>query len=177
MRKVLVPLLLLLFGNGCGKSLTDLNQVAASGSIQEDAPVKTYLQVQIDAPPTRVWALLVDAASWPKWQRGIESVAVTGLLANGTRFSWNAGGANIHSQIQLYEPEHRLGWIGTAPPAKAVHIWELKEVSPNRTLVIMKEPMDGPWMTKIYSSEELTEADRNWLAALKQVAEADKKSK
>jgi hypothetical protein len=87
-----------------------------------------------------------------------------------------AGGTNIHSQIQLYEPEHRLGWTGTALIGKAVHIWELKSESPNRTLVIVKESMDGPWMAKIYPSRKLTEADRSWLAALKQAAEANKNS-
>ena len=173
-REMLIPvllLLILLFSRGCCKSLTVLNHLAASGSIQEDAPVKTYLQVQIDAPPKKVWALLIDVAYWPKWQRDIKSVTVTGPLAIGTRFSWKIGGTNIHSQVQLYEPEHRLGWTGTALTAKAVHIWELKGESPDRTLVIMKESMDGPWMAKIYPSEKLTEADRNWLAALKQAAE------
>lgn len=83
MRKMLVPVLLLLalfLDNACGKTLTALNQLAASGSIQEDAPVKTQLQVEIDAPPKKVWALLIDAGSWPKWQRGIESVTITGPL-------------------------------------------------------------------------------------------------
>lgn len=125
MRKTFVPVLLalgLFFSNGCGRSLTALNRLAASGSIQEDAPVKTHLQVEIDAPPSKVWALLIDAASWPKWQKRIESVTVTGPLANGTRFSWKTGRTNIHSQIQLFEPEHRLGWTGKALTAKAVHI-------------------------------------------------------
>jgi uncharacterized protein YndB with AHSA1/START domain len=179
MRKMFVPVLLLsalLFSNGCGKSLTVLNQLAASGSIQEDAPVKTYLQVEIDAPAAKVWTLLTDAGSWPKWQPAIESVTVTGPLASGTRFSWKIGGTNIHSQVQLYEPEHRLGWTGTAMVTKAAHIWELKGESPDRTLVTMKESMDGPWMAKIYPSAKLTEAGRSWLVALKQAAEADKDS-
>ena len=80
MRKMLLPVLVLLgllLSNGCGKSLTTLNQLTASGSIQEDALVKTYLQIEINAPPAKVWALLTDASSWPKWQRGIESVTVT----------------------------------------------------------------------------------------------------
>ena len=85
-------------------------------------------------------------------------------------------GTNIHSQVQLYEPEHRLGWTGTAMVTKAAHIWELKGESPDRTLVTMKESMDGPWMAKIYPSAKLTEAGRSWLVALKQAVEADKDS-
>jgi len=175
----MLPLLLLalIFSNGCGKSLPVLNRLAAAGSIQEDAPVKTHLQIEIDAPLPKVWSLLIDAGSWPKWQRGIASVTVTGPLLKGTHFSWRTGGTNIHSQIQLYEPERRLGWTGTALNVKAVHIWELEEESPERTLVIMKESMDGPWLAKIYPAEKLTEADRSWLAALKQAAAEAHKSK
>lgn len=179
MRKMLVPVLLLLalfLDNACGKTLTALNQLAASGSIQEDAPVKTHLQVEIDAPSKKVCALLIDAGSWPKWQRGIESVTITGPLTSGKHFSWKTGDTNIHSQAQLYEPEHMLGWTGTALTVKAVHIWELKEESPTRTLLMMRESMDGPWIAKFYPSEQLTEADRSWLAAVKKAAEACKNS-
>jgi hypothetical protein len=52
----------------------------------------------------------------------------------------------------------------------------LKEESPERTLVSVKESMDGPWMARIYPSAKLTEADESWLAALKQAAAADKNS-
>jgi len=77
-------------------------------------------------------------------------------------------------QVQLDEPEYRLGWTGTALTIKAVHIWELKDVSPSRTLVTMKESMDGPWIAKFYPSQQLIAADRNWLATLKQAAEENK---
>jgi hypothetical protein len=49
---------------GCGASLEALNRLAASGSIHEDAPVTTHVQVQIGAPVAQVWALLIDARSW-----------------------------------------------------------------------------------------------------------------
>jgi hypothetical protein len=118
-----------------------------------------------------VWALLVDAPSWPKWQKQIVSVTATGPIGSGTRFSWSTGGTNIHSQVQLFEPEHRLSWTGTALTAKAVHVWELKPEPGNQTLLTMKESMDGPWMAKIYPSKELAEVDTEWLTALKRAAE------
>jgi hypothetical protein len=73
--------------------------------------------------------------------------------------------------VQLFEPERRLSWTGTALTAKAVHVWELKPEPGNQTLLTMKESMDGPWMAKIYPSEKLTEADNEWLLALKRAAE------
>ncbi len=118
-----------------------------------------------------MWALLIDAPSWPKWQKQIESVAAGGPLGSGVRFSWRTGSTNIRSQVQLFEPERRLGWTGTAWTTTAVHVWELKPESGNQTLLTMKESMDGPWMAQIYSSQKLTEADTEWLAALKRAAE------
>lgn len=174
MRKTLgVALLLLgmLTVDGCGDSLAALNRLAAVGSIQEDAPVTTHVQIQIAAPPTKVWALLIDAPSWPKWQKHIESVTAVGPLASGRSFSWRTGGTNIHSQVQLFEPERRLSWTGTALTAKAVHVWELKPESGNQTLLAMKESMDGTLMAEIYSSKKLTETDTEWLVALKRAAE------
>jgi uncharacterized protein YndB with AHSA1/START domain len=156
---------------GCGASLDALNRLATNGSIHEDAPVITHLQVQIAAPVARVWALLIDARSWPKWNKQIERVAAPGLLGSGTRFTWTTGGANIHSQVQLCEPEHRLSWTGTALTAKAIHVWELEPKPGNQTLVTVKESMDGPWMAQIYSSQKLASAGSEWLAALKQAAE------
>jgi uncharacterized protein YndB with AHSA1/START domain len=171
MRAIVLLLLSTLAVGACGDSLDALNRLAADGSIHEQAPVTTHLQIQIAAPPAKVWALLVDAPSWPKWQREIESVTATGPIGKGTRFSWRTGGTNIHSQVQLFEPEHRLSWTGTALTAKAVHVWELKAEPGNQTLVTMKESMDGPWMARIYPQKSLVEADSGWLTALKRAAE------
>ena len=173
-RKTLEAALLLLgmlTANGCGDSLATLNRLAAAGSIHEDAPVTTHLQIQIAAPPAKVWALLIDAPSWPKWQKQIESVTASGPLGSDTRFSWRTGGTNIHSQVQLFEPECRLSWTGTALTARAVHLWVLESKSGNQTLLSVKESMDGLWIAKIYPSQKLTEADTEWLAALKGEAE------
>jgi uncharacterized protein YndB with AHSA1/START domain len=157
----------------CGDSLDSLNKLAAAGSIQDAAPVKAEAEIQIAAPPSRVWDLLVGAHSWPQWNKQIESVSAPDSLGAGVRFTWKTGGSTIHSQVQLFDPESRLGWTGTALTAKAVHIWELKPLSGNATLVKVRESMDGPFMAKLYPSEKLAEADRAWLAALKRAAEGE----
>ncbi|WP_263384722.1 SRPBCC domain-containing protein [Granulicella arctica] len=151
--------------------MATLSRLAAKGSIHEEAPVTTRLEVRIIAPPAKVWALLVDASSWPKWQQGIDSVSVAGPLQRGTGFTWVAGGTTIHSQVQLFEPERRLSWTGTAMTAKAVHVWELKALPGDQTLVVMRESMDGLLMAKMYPSAKLEAADRAWLASLKLAAE------
>ena len=174
MRRVLQAGVLLsgaLATNRCGSSLPALNRIAAAGAIHEKAPTTAHLQLEIAAPPSKVWALLIDAPSWPLWQKSIESVTAAGPLGSGMRFSWRTGGTTIHSQVQLFEAQRRLSWTGTAMTAKAVHVWELQPKPGDRTLLTMKESMDGPFMSRLYSSQDLDEADHEWLLALKRAAE------
>jgi uncharacterized protein YndB with AHSA1/START domain len=137
-------LLVMLSLSGCEGSMAELNRLAAAGSVHEEASVKTQLQVEIAASPKIVWDLLADAPAWPKWQKGIESVTTAGPIGEGTRFRWRTGGTAIESQVQLFEPERRLSWTGKALTAKAIHVWELQPLAGDRTLLTMKESMDGP---------------------------------
>jgi uncharacterized protein YndB with AHSA1/START domain len=157
---------------GCGISLSGLNQLAAAGSIDEHAPVTAHVQIQIAAPPEKVWQLLADAPSWPTWQKDIGSVSSNGPLASGARFVWKIGNTTIHSQVQLFDPPQVLAWTGTAQTAKAVHVWELHPLPGDQTLVIVKESLDGPFVAKLFPSSHLADADTKWLAALKKTAEA-----
>ena len=175
MRKILQFALILLalpLLSGCGISLAGLNQLAAAGSIDEHAPVTAHVQIQIAAPPAKVWQMLVDAPSWPTWQKDIGSVSSGGPLAPGARFVWKTGNTTIHSQVQLFDPPQVLSWTGTAQTAKAVHVWELHSLPGDQTLVIVKESLDGPFIAKLLSSSQLTDADTKWLSALKKAAES-----
>ena len=155
----------------CGRSLDRLNRLAASGSIDENAPVIARVQVDIAASPADIWKLLVDASAWPEWQKQIATVSTAGPLGPGARFTWSTGGTTIRSQVQLFDAERRLAWTGTALTAKAVHIWELQSEPGNHTIVRVKESMDGPWMATIYPAKKLAAADEDWLMSLKRAAE------
>lgn len=148
-----------------------LRNLAAAGSIHEDAPVVVHLRIEIGAPPARVWAILIGTLAWPTWNKQIESVTTLCPLVGGARFTWKTGGTTIHSQVQLFEPQRRLAWTGTALTVQAIHVWELTPESGGHTLIAVKESMDGPWMSAIYPSQKLAAADNEWLAALKREAE------
>ena len=148
---------------GCGESAQALDRLARAGRIHEGAPVTAEVEMQIAASCSRVWALLVDASSWPKWNHQIEKVAAPGQLASGTRFDWITGGTTIRSQVQLFDPERRLGWTGTAFTAKAIHIWELRPAGEGQTSVTVKESMDGPLMKHLFPSRKLVQTDTDWL--------------
>jgi len=166
---------------GCGPSMTRLDELARVGSINRNAPVIAHVQIEIAAQPARVWALLVNASAWPQWDPDISKVSLTqppgadspgaGSLGPGVRFTWGEGSNTVHSEVQLFEPERRLAWTGTALTAKAIHEWELTPAPGGQTMVAINESMDGPLMAKLFSSQQLAESATAWLASLKKAAE------
>jgi uncharacterized protein YndB with AHSA1/START domain len=157
---------------GCGPRLGLLDELAQSGKINERAPVTAHLEIEVNAPPAKVWSLLVDAPSWPKWEKQISAVNSSGPLSAAKSFTWTSGDQEIKSQVQLFEPQTRLAWTGTAMSAKAIHLWELKEQPGGRTLVMMKESMDGPLIARLFPADKLSAAGMQWLLALKRAAES-----
>ena len=89
-----------------------LDQLARSGNIEENAPVKASLEIAVNASPEKVWRLLTDVKNWPRWQRDISKAGISGPLQSGTAFTWTAG-VEIRSRIALVQPveqfDHMLG--------------------------------------------------------------------
>ena len=166
-----IPICVSVLIAGCGKPLASLNSLAATGRIDSGAPVRATVQVAISAPAAVVWTALVDVQHWPSWNSQIRHVDATGPLHQGTAFTWDTGGTGISSQVQLCEAGHRLAWTGTALSAKAIHVWELVPGPNEKTVVRVQESMEGPFMAHFVSSVELADADKQWLNALKAVAE------
>ena len=156
---------------GCGPSMQTLDTLASSGRIDPVAPVHAEVHIDIAASPAKVWALLVNAPAWPKWDNDITRISMSQLLAPGQHFTWSAGSSTVHSQVQLFRPQQRLSWTGTAYTAKAIHVWTLTPEPNGSTRVSIDESMDGPLMAALFSSQKLAEADSAWLAALKKAAE------
>ncbi len=165
-RLVIAALLILVIA----PSDNHLDQLARNGSIQENAPVKASLEITVNASPERVWGLLTDVKNWPRWQRDISKAEISGPLQSGTAFSWNAG-TDIRSRIALVEPLEQFAWTGTAYKAKAIHVWKLRRLPGDRTLVKTNESMEGFLLTMFYSSSKLKESDQRWLNYLKAAAE------
>lgn len=147
-----------------------LQRLAQAGQIDEKAPVKASVEVTVDAPPEKVWALLVDVKAWPKWEPDISRVEPPGQVEPGAAFSWSAG-MRIHARIELVKPLEEFAWTGTALHAKAVHIWRLKRLPDGQTMVQVDESMEGFLLQAFYSSAKLEQSDRLWLNYLKKAAE------
>ena len=160
-------ILILLF---LGARISD-DELARTGKIRENAPVKASLEITIHAPVEKVWLLLTDVTNWPKWQSDISVTRIAGPLEGGTAFSWTTGGTRIESRIALVQPYEQFAWTGRAHTAKAIHVWKLQRLSDDQTLVKTEESMDGFLLTIFYSSKKLEESDQRWLDRLKLAAE------
>jgi uncharacterized membrane protein len=156
---------------GCAPSADDLHALAARGSIQEDAPVKAEARIVIQAPQARVWAILADIQHWPRWQTDITHVAITRSPAAGVTFSWSLGNNNITSRIVVFEPVRMIGWTGRVFTSRAIHLWALTTLPDGRTQVQIRESISGWPISMFYSSGELLDSNRQWLARLKTAAE------
>jgi len=69
---------------------------------------------RIQAPPERIWPLVDDVTSWPRWfteAEGAQIVSGEGL-GRHQRMSGQARGkaTEIDSVVTAYEPPHRLRW-------------------------------------------------------------------
>ena len=156
---------------GCTESAANRNRLAAQGLIQEDAPVKAAAEIAIAAPAHKIMGLLTNISDWPQWQRDISKATVHGSTAIGSRFVWSTGGMDIHSTIQLVDPERSICWTARMLHIYAIHCWTWSVLPDDKVLVKTRESMDGWLISRIYSSPELLQSAQRWLAQLKQAAE------
>jgi hypothetical protein len=137
-----------------------LEELAAAGHIDENAPVRASSAILISAPIDKVWKLLSAIDDWPRWQSTISSARTSGPLQRGTEFIRISGGIKIKSRLAHVVPNTDLAWTGTAFGTKAIHIWHLKAPEEGRTLVSTEESMSGFMLKIFYSSKDLEKSQR-----------------
>lgn len=125
----------------------------------------------IQAHQARVWAILADIPRWPEWQTDITDVTIARSPAAGVTFSWSLSGNNITSRIVVFEPIKTISWTGRLFTSRAIHLWALTTLPDGRTRVQTRESISGWPISMFYSSAELLDSHRQWLARLKTAAE------
>ncbi len=110
--------------------------------INESAPVAGAARIETTAGRQVVWEVLTRIDEWPRWNPDVQSAAIEGDLAEGSRFRWNVGSRTIVSTIRQVEPPAAIAWTGKTPGLRAIHVYRL-EARGNGTLVSSEESWEG----------------------------------
>ncbi len=139
------------------------------------SPIHAVNEIDIAAPPSKVWALLVGAPHWSEYYQNASNVHVAGgstTLSMDTRFAWTTAGIELKSQVREFVPETRLAWDALSEGGKAYHTWL---ITPTQVgcHVRTEETQQGPlWIENDRTHPGgLHKVHQIWIEALKAAAE------
>jgi uncharacterized protein YndB with AHSA1/START domain len=176
MRPRLFPAALLCLAlAGCGQTYTGPSParaaLAAHGQVDPAAPLQFSQQITINASPERVWSLLTDLYSWPRWQPAITQITVDSFHP-GTPFSWRTQDETIRSTVELMTPLHQFAFTGDVLNFHAIYVFTLTALPGGGTQVAMQESVGGFLIRLFYAQSTLDQTGQIWLQDLKLYAEA-----
>lgn len=179
-----LPLVALL-STGCAGTYSTLSEadhgrlfpLPPNAAVPEGPDVIIERRVVIDAPPERVYEILVDIQRWPDWDPGVtRTEPYAGRpLERGDRFYMNPGGYDTVAQVLEAEPGRLIRWRGEGGGIVGVHSHRLVEIAPNRTMVVNREEFHAwylrpvGWFTDVGIGDDFQAA----LNALKARAEGE----
>ena len=72
--------------------------------------------IVIDAPASRVWAILIDVASWPSWNTTVAKVEGAAALGRKiTVFTKASPGRAFPLRVAEFTAPHHMVWSGSMP--------------------------------------------------------------
>ena len=146
----------------------------------EYSPLKSkfyvYNQIVVDAPPNKVWEVLVNALRWESWYKGAKNILILNqtdsLLKANAVFRWETMGLKFESTVKEFEKGRLLAWESKKKSIKGYHVW-LMVPTQNGCKVITAESQTG-WLTffeKTFQGKKLWKLHNDWLKELKNQSE------
>lgn len=102
------------------------------------------VEVNIESPAARVWALLTDAKDFHRWNSTV--TAIDGEIRDGQRIRIHVPGTarTFTPQVSNVVPDTRMTWSGGfAPLFKGVRTFELTPQPGGSTAFVMQECFSG----------------------------------
>jgi hypothetical protein len=135
-------------------------------------------EIEIDAPPERVWEVLTDFDSYPEWNPFV--TRISGRVERGARLDVRivppgTKGMGFNPRVIAAEPRRELAWLGRflAPGIfDGEHHLELEELGGRRTRFVQREMFKG-LLTRVMGGtlDNTLEGFRQMNKALKQRVE------
>lgn len=139
-----------------------------------ESPIFVHNEIEINATPEKVWAILINTKDWKNWYNGagdVETIDAEKLKAN-TKFNWRSLKMNVASEVKQYEPNKRLAYTVKTKGVDTYHVW-LITATPNGCKIITQETQHGfkCKMGKFFKSKQIVEAHQRGVESLKKLAE------
>ncbi|MFI0241447.1 SRPBCC family protein [Streptomyces sp. NPDC016845] len=147
------------------------DEFAKKYTIDVDAPVRSAVEVEIDAPLARVWELLSTVDRWTLWNPDVTSVRLDSDVTVDATFTWVSKRARMRSKFAVVDPLRELTWTGVSMGIKGIHRHILQELPDGRVLARTEESMASPLLRLIFSERKLRTTLSEQMARLKQAAE------
>ena len=106
-------------------------------------------EIEIEAPPERVWAALLDFPSFPEWNPFIRRISGTPAVGSRLDVTLGASGTkpmSFRPTVKAVVPNRELRWLGRVGLPRIFdgeHIFELTPIGPNRTRFVQRERFRG----------------------------------
>jgi len=106
-------------------------------------------EIEIDAPPERVWAVLVDFEKFPDWNPFIRSIR--GNVQVGSRLDVLLGASGTRAMrfrpiVKAVVPNRELRWLGRLGLPRLFdgeHIFQIEPLGPIRSRFVQRERFRG----------------------------------
>jgi hypothetical protein len=126
--------------------------------------------ITIDAPPERVWDVLVDTKAWPEWDPSCERIeGDVALGATIKAFTKLSPGRAFPVKVAELVPHQRMIWTGGMPLGlfRGVRTFTLAPEG-GRTRFALREVFSGPMLALIGKSlPDMTDAFQGFARGLK----------
>jgi hypothetical protein len=136
-------------------------------------PVFACNAIDIQAPVSAVFRILMAATEWPSFYPNAAEVSIEGgretLLRAGTRFVWRTFGVRQRSEVTLFETDRALGWRAESPGTHAYHRWFVA-AGGGLTHVLTEECQFGfvASVDRYWMNRSLNASHQLWLEGLRQ---------
>jgi len=142
----------------------------------EESQFFVHNEIQINAPATAVWEILIDASQWESYYAGATKLVLenstSGKLEANTIFKWKTMGLDFVSEIKEFDAPYRLAWESNKSSIQGYHAWLIIPNEMGYTLVT-SEAQHGimTLAQKVFVPNKLEGLHDEWLLAIKNLAE------
>jgi len=119
-------------------------------------------EIEIEAPPERVWSILTDFGRFPEWNPFIRSASGKVVVKSKLTVTLHPSGGRATTfkpSVLKVDPDRELRWlghIGVSGLFDGQHIFELQPLGEARTLFVQREQFGGillPFLTRMLRNE------------------------